>query len=157
MLKNSTLLSFGVKGKPFDARLLQQANTDYYVLYPGPGAVPLDKKILKQGHKKKTFVVLDGTWAQAARMSHRVPFVKDFSFVTFPKKIHTQWGVRQAAEPHRLCTLEAVVHWMEVLYGKKKALPLRRAFKQVRNRHFLTKRRPNPYISQLRQSQSAVV
>ena len=148
LFKNSILLSYGVKDQTFNTKPLQDSKTDYYVLFPKRSATVVNKKFLKQRKGRKiAFVLLDGTWSQAARMSHRVPYVKDFPFVSFSKNIATQWGVRQAVESSRLCTLEAAIYWVENCYGSQKALPLKRIFKHVRDRHFLTKRRVNPFVS----------
>lgn len=89
-----------------------------WLLYPDESATPVPAP------PPTGLLVLDGTWTQARRMLHRLPFLRALprlSFATAPE------GPRQRIPPHPggMSTLEAIAEALAVLEGEGAAQPLR--------------------------------
>jgi DTW domain-containing protein YfiP len=103
------------------------------LLFPGPGALPLDAWQAAQpaAAPPVTLLVPDGTWRQAKRMRHRVPGLREVTAVTLPAARATGQRLRQPNTPSRLATLEAIALAYGILEGPAAQAHLLRAFRTV--------------------------
>jgi DTW domain-containing protein YfiP len=136
MVENATLIPFALRGQAFDPGPLADRSIPWRVLYPGGAA--LDPQA------PGGFVVLDGTWTQAARMCRRVPIVADLPRVALPPGPPSIWKVREQ-RAGGMSSFEAALRVLELREGAEAVEPLRRAFAKVVARMlFLKGRLPTP-------------
>ncbi|MBI2923033.1 MAG: DTW domain-containing protein, partial [Planctomycetes bacterium] len=115
------ILEHGALGAVVEAGRLDRPGT--WLLYTGgPPADPA-------GPKPDRLVVLDGTWAQARRMLHRLPAIQQLPRLTLPppSSVHAR-RLRRAPAPHAMATLEAIAHAVAFLEGVEAAEPLHRLY-----------------------------
>lgn len=147
LIADSSLVYYGARDQPLDTRPLEDPDTDYAVLYPREDArvlTPRDPQFTDPG-RRAALVVLDGTWHQCSRMARRAERVRTFPCVQLPAGgPPSRWGVRQAHEPGLLCTLEAVIRVIALLYGDARAAPLEAFFERLRVEMMRMKGKPLP-------------
>jgi len=124
-LPNSALLVHGERGAP-EPELRFVDGERVAVLFPAPGAIPLDR-FVEANATPMTLVVPDGTWAQASRMRLRVPGVAALPCLTLPVEPPSPRRLRAADRRTRLATLEAVARALGILEGE----PVRTALEHV--------------------------
>ena len=135
MLANSELVYFGSRDTPFDEELLRQPETDYFVLHPLPGAVPLAPGGLDPAPgRRATLVVLDGTWRQARRMTSRVPGIAGLPFVTLPDDGRTPYQPRRAPAPGHYSTIDAIANALRFAGHVEAADRMERVLREIRPR-----------------------
>lgn len=101
---------------PFDDAPLRRADTDYLVLFPSDGAAVLTPEMVEPSPGRRVaFVLIDGTWHQASRMSHRIVALRGMTHVQLPPGPPSSWSIRNPLRPGQLCTLEAAVRVVAVL------------------------------------------
>ena len=93
------LVSYGDKHSPRDWSALIPA--DAWLLYPDTDAGPVTPE------PDALFVVLDATWTQARRMTHRMPELRKLRRLSLPVPA-TPWRMRQPTVEQGMSTLEAV-------------------------------------------------
>ena len=97
---------------PRVARALQDPAAPAALLYPGPGAVPLET-LATDG--PRTLVLIDGTWAQArtlfrlTRAVHRIPCVR----LDPPRP--SEYRIRPQSQPDHVSTIEALYFALRIL------------------------------------------
>jgi DTW domain-containing protein YfiP len=131
MVETATLLPFGVEGKDFDDAPLRDPAVDWRVLYPREDAVPIDRAPRPAEGRRLGFVVLDGSWTQAARMSRRVPVVRSLPCVSLPEGAPSIWTVRTQLREDGRSTFEAAEQALRAVEGPEATAPLRDAFARV--------------------------
>jgi len=131
-LQGARLCLRGRHGQPDDP-VTCGAGREPILLYPCPGAVPLDawQAARPAAAPPVTLIVPDGTWRQAKRVRRRVPGLSGITAVTLPDALATGHRLRQPDAPHRLATLEAVALAFGILEGPTAERHLRRAFRTV--------------------------
>ena len=87
-----------------------------------------------QTKKRPTFLLLDGTWRQAARMFNHSQWLKRVPLVTLPEPEKGSYTVRKSNDSARLSTAEAVVLLLQYCKQVKSAEHLSHIF-TVFNRH----------------------
>ena len=142
MVASSTLIRYGFRGEPFVPGPLEDPSIEWKLLFPRKGG-----PILKAGEastgRRTGFIVLDGTWSQASRLSRRVPIVSDLPCVGLPPGPPSIWTVRTQRDEHGMSTFEAALRALELTEGAEAVAPLRDAFARVTGRLlFLKGRRP---------------
>ena len=101
---------------PFDDAPLRRADTDYLLLFPSDDAVDLSAEMAApRPGRRVAFVLLDGTWHQASRMSHRIAALRGMRRVKLPPGAPSSWTIRNPLRPEQLCTLEAAIRVTDVL------------------------------------------
>ena len=116
MLPNSRLVLHGVRGQTTDETPLCDPELRYFLLYPRPGAPVLSPEMLAGVPRERTAVVLlDGSWRQAARMSHRLASLRGLPCVQLPPGAASAWDIRRPLHPGQLCTLEAAIRIVGIL------------------------------------------
>ena len=116
MLPNTVLMPFAVRGVPFDETPLRRGDTDYLLLFPSDDAVELTAELAAPRPGRRTaFVMLDGTWHQASRMSHRIDALQNVPRVRLPPGPPSSWTIRNPQRPDQLCTLEAAIRVVATL------------------------------------------
>jgi DTW domain-containing protein YfiP len=113
-LTNATLAPYGDEAGPFDATTIP---SDGWLLFPDGVTTPAEPPT--------TIVVLDGSWAQARRMTQRLPEVRRLPRFTLPA-FKPLARLRSAPRADGMSTLEAIARTVEVLEGKAVAEPLLR-------------------------------
>jgi DTW domain-containing protein YfiP len=76
-------------------------------------------------------VVLDGTWAQCARMSRKNPVLRRMPTFSVPPGPPSHWGVREELDDARLSTLEAIIRAVALLEGPTPARAMQHYFDRV--------------------------
>jgi len=113
------MYDYGVKDQPFDPTVLPESNA--WLLFPpdeshpspGPQAVP-----------PQTIVVLDGSWRQARRMSHRLPALATLPRFSPPPAVPPPARIRRPPFEGGMSTLEAIARAVAQLEGDRAAQQL---------------------------------
>lgn len=155
---------YAVRDVAFDESPLQRADRHYRALFPDPeaakpvvlspqdlgGAVPGDEPRDVPGDEPPTrlsLVVLDGTWAQCARMRKRIAAIETMPYRALPPGPPPIWGVRKDPDPARVSTIESVIRAITVLEGPQAAAPLVQYFHRVAAAmQFMKGLRPTPEV-----------
>ena len=153
VLTNCRLTRYAVRGEDFDAGALGDPDVDYALLFHRsegegvPGVPALDVAALREGRRPRAIVVLDGTWAQASRMSRRIPEVARIPTFELPPGAPSVYTVRNRDDPARLCTFEAIIRVLGVLEGPQPARAMQRWFNELTARLlFMKGRLPAPVV-----------
>ena len=125
MVEGTRILPCGMRGPAFDPSPLQDPSIDWRLLYPRPGA-----PVLTPG-KNLGLVLLDGSWAQCAHMSRRIPALAALPCVTLPPSPPSIWKVRAQPREEGQSTFEAALLALQLLEDPALVAPLRRAFQTV--------------------------
>ena len=88
-------------------------HADSGVLYPGPGAVPLEH--LPSGHRPSQLVILDGTWHHAKTLMREIPALQQLPRYCLTPERPSGYQIRRPPSDTALSTLEAVVTALEAL------------------------------------------
>lgn len=122
-LHNSHMLTYGDRDFALDP---EQLPLDGYLLFPpaldqtglpapdGPPVYDLSQQALPR--PCHNLIILDGTWSQARRMSHRLTRVANLPRLTF-SEVPARARVRRPPHPGTLATLEAIAHALWYLEG----------------------------------------
>ena len=112
------ILDYGARGRPFDDTPLRR---DAWLLFPpeldGNGVETGRHPIVTERSAllPETIVVLDGTWGQARRMSHRIPALDSMPRVALAAPAQPPARLRQATTPEGMPTIEAMARLLERL------------------------------------------
>jgi DTW domain-containing protein YfiP len=121
VLANTALVTYGVRGEPFDACALEDPHTDYVILFPRPGAAVLaDALPPPRAGRTRALVVLDATWAKAQRMAQRIAAARHLPFARLPGDIAPRFILRKPPGPGQVGTAEATATALEIM-GEHKA------------------------------------
>jgi len=83
-----------------------------YVLFPGPGAIPVDALPRDQ---PITLIVLDGTWWQAGKLLKLNPALAALPRVGFAPRRPSEYRIRRQPAAHCLSTVEALAEVLAAL------------------------------------------
>lgn len=124
-----------------------EPSTDYHVLFPRQGARVVAPGVLDRSRQSGTgpgsrsparrhaLVVLDARWRQARRMSHRVPGLGRFPFLTLPEELPAPaLNLRRPAGAGQVSTAEAVARCLELLGHVDAARKLRESLELLVSR-----------------------
>jgi DTW domain-containing protein YfiP len=104
-------------GVRFDDHLrvaaLVRASGDTALLYPGPGATPVDR--LREA--PRTLVVVDGTWHTARKIVARSRLLRSLPRVSVQPAAPSAYRIRREPAPDCLSTVEAIVAALVALEG----------------------------------------
>lgn len=140
MVESAALLRYGFRGETWDPGPLADRSIEWRVLYPRKGGPTLEPG------RRYGFVLLDGTWTQAARMVRRVPLVSELPAVALPPGPPSIWRVREQRDGG-LSTFEAGLRVLELSEGAEAVAPLRDAFERITAQlMFLKGRLPSPSV-----------
>lgn len=112
------ILDYGAPGRPFDDTPLRR---NAWLLFPpeldGNGVETGRHPIVTERTVPlpEAIVVLDGTWGQARRMSHRIPALDTMPRVGLAAPAQPPERLRQATTPEGMATIEAMAHLLERL------------------------------------------
>ncbi|MFL5353096.1 tRNA-uridine aminocarboxypropyltransferase [Archangium sp.] len=115
-LTHCRILTYGAPGQPFEPSVLEAPGT--WLLFPDaqpppPGTPPPER-----------VVVLDGNWAQARRMYHRLPALSRLPGLALPPPPPDARRLRRSPHPHAMSTVEAIAAALSLLEGEHVARPL---------------------------------
>lgn len=145
VLRNAALTRYAIRGEDFDASALMDPDWDYALLFhrsegdPVPGVPELSVAELRASTRPRAVVVLDGTWAQASRMSRRIPEVAAIPTFTLPPGPPSVWTVRTREDAARLGTFEAVTRVIALLEGDAPARAMQQWFNELTARMLFMK------------------
>jgi DTW domain-containing protein YfiP len=105
----------------FDESLLD--TTESALLFPSEEAPP--KKAPTR------LYVLDGTWAQASRMTHKIRALSSMPRVAITAPISITARIRQETKEHQRSTLEAIAMSVAHFDGEERAAPLLELYRQM--------------------------
>jgi len=117
-LPQTTVVTHGLLGGAVDPALFAEPGT--VLLFP-----PEDGAPEAPVHSFQTVVVLDGTWGQARRMSHRVPGLDHLPRLSLPLATHPSCNLRKPHAPWARSTIEAMADVVALVDGPEAAAPLR--------------------------------
>ncbi|MEO0478242.1 MAG: tRNA-uridine aminocarboxypropyltransferase [Planctomycetota bacterium] len=83
------------------------------LLFPDPAAPYLDE--LAPDERPQALCVLDGTWAQAKRLFHENPWVRELPRIRFTPTRESEYRIRREPHPHFVSTIEAIVAALRIL------------------------------------------
>ena len=138
MIVGSRLQRYAVRGEVFDESRFEQPEVDYRLLFPreesGTPAPVLDSNSLKPAKdgRRRGLVILDGTWGQCSRMSRRIKTMAAMPAYTLNPGAPGHWnGIRESADPDRLCTFEAMIRVLETIEASAAARALQIHFDRI--------------------------
>jgi DTW domain-containing protein YfiP len=79
----------------------------------------------------KRLYVLDGTWAQASRMTHKIKTLYKMPRVSLKVPSALEERIRQETREHQRSTLEAIAMCVAQFYGEERAAPLVELYRQM--------------------------
>ncbi len=132
LVAGTVLLDHGCREGPFDPAPLHKPNTDYCLLYPGPDATELTPDFVQRS-SSLVFVVLDGSWPKARRMTQRISALHGIAKVALPGRPQGA-SLRKPHGPQRFFTLEAMARVIDTLGPADQAEVLRNAMSKVMSR-----------------------
>lgn len=113
---------FGVWGESVEAASLGGPDEEILIVFPRDDAEVLDPRGgAGDGERRRTFVLLDGKWAQCSRMSRRLVPGGNVRYVKLPPGPPSEFRVRKPRDPASLCTLEAGIRLARILAGEAPA------------------------------------
>jgi DTW domain-containing protein YfiP len=110
LLPRNTYMFIWDRTRP-DARLLellQDPARDCFIVFPGDGTS--ERKVvteLEPSSKRKTFILLDGTWKQSGRMFHLSRWFDALPCLSLPNELPRGYAVRKSHQEYYVSTLEA--------------------------------------------------
>jgi DTW domain-containing protein YfiP len=119
---------------PLDDQL--SIETDPLILFPHSSATPL--AAWRGASKPLTLIVPDGTWPQTVRTCRRIRARADLPCVSLPAPEMPVDRLRDAAQPDRLATLEAVAIALGILEGAAVRDALMRVYRIMTERTLWT-------------------
>ncbi len=127
VLLDSVLFIHGAPERRLDALLFDEPALDYRLLFPLPGAEVIGPSPAPRAGKRLALLVLDGTWAQARRMSYKISGLRRLPCLQLPPGASPRIRMRKPHEAGRLGTAEAVALALELLGEWEEAQVLREA------------------------------
>jgi len=131
-LAGAVLLDYGLKERPLDSAALELPGTRHRLLYPAEDASEVTPEILS-GDTPVSFVVLDGSWPKARRMTQRIPALHGMPKVMVGGESQGL-SLRKPHGQRRYFTLEAIVRVVEILGPQEEARVLRQALDKLLSR-----------------------
>ena len=116
-LVNSELSVIGQPDAPLGLEQLIAPGENAALLYPGPDAIELNEKTVRELPRPLTLIVPDGTWRQARRIAHRVESVPGVLRVKLPPGEPSTYRLRHSPHEGHLATFEAISRTMGLLEG----------------------------------------
>ena len=110
---------YGSRNVPFDQAVIPE---DAWLLFPCDAAHPAARPGVDP--LPSTVVVLDGTWGQARRMSHRIPRLTTLSRFSPRPAATPPRRVRKPPHPEGMATIEAIARAVALLEGEAAASQL---------------------------------
>lgn len=146
MLEGAAVAPFGVRGQAFDDAPLCDSTVAPLLLFPAPNAAELTPSMLEPiGGRVRLLVLLDGTWRQASRMSHRIEALRAAPAARLPEGAPSTWSIRRPDRPERLCTLETAIRVVALAGRPEDARRMWLAMKWIEARLlFMRGQRPRP-------------
>jgi DTW domain-containing protein len=112
-----------------DALELHDPRRPAALLYPGPGAVDVERS---PPPTDITLVVVDGTWSQARKLVGLNPALAALPRYAFRPLRPSEYRIRKEPHEHYVSTLEALIHVLGVLEGDRdRFLPMLRPFRAM--------------------------
>ena len=109
----------------------QNDDVDVFIVFPDDYP-PRESRFVpfpteERSGRRRTFLLLDGTWQQARKMLKRSAYLDEVPIVGIDPDFHSTYGLRHASDPHRLCTAEVGVALLEEA-GEQRAAELFRSY-----------------------------
>jgi len=101
-----------------DTKGLVEPGVRPLLLFPAPGALPLNAEFLKNYPGPHTLLVPDGTWSQAKKVARREPLLANALAVCLENPGSSIYKLRIAPRTGALATFEAIAAAMGILEGK---------------------------------------
>jgi DTW domain-containing protein YfiP len=89
------------------AAILEDPTLEPWLLFPGPGASPVEELPLRR-QKRPVIVVVDGTWSQASKMIRTSERLRQLRCLRFDPQAPSRYGFRRQPALHCVSTIEAV-------------------------------------------------
>jgi len=128
-----------------DQNLLDHiANPDYQHWLVFPSDDPLHSNRIKYFEleearaigKTSSFILLDGTWQQAAKMFRKSPYLNHLPLISMAPEQASQYTLRRKSQDHHLCTVEIASELLNIA-GEVENSSILNDYFQVFSQHYL--------------------
>ncbi|MGC3967771.1 MAG: tRNA-uridine aminocarboxypropyltransferase [Pirellulales bacterium] len=117
-LPNSEVRIRGRKHERMSTHDFQQSGRTSLLLFPSSHATELNAEFVETLADPVTLIVPDGSWGATRRFVRRDPCFSGIQHVTLPAGPPSEYRLRAQADPHGLCTLEAVARAVGILESR---------------------------------------
>ncbi|MGD8172223.1 tRNA-uridine aminocarboxypropyltransferase [Vibrio sp. TRT 21S02] len=112
--------------------LLNQADMQHFVLYPGENAIEVNEGFSHTDEKAVLRVILlDGTWKKAYKMWQLSTNLHALPLLKLPSNLAGNYRIRKAPSDNALSTVEAGFHILSLLQPEQDFTPLLHVFDQM--------------------------
>lgn len=95
-----------------------------------------DKTKGKSKGKINSFILLDGTWQQAAKMFRKSPYLNHLPLISMAPTRLSQYSLRRKSQDHHLCTIEIASELLNIA-GEHQNSSILNDYFQVFSQHYL--------------------
>ncbi len=119
-------------------------NYQHWLVFPTDAAEHLHRvtrfdseeaKVIGTG-KTHSFILLDATWQQAAKMFRRSPYLNDLPIISMAPERGSQYTLRRKSQDHHLCTVEIASELLNIA-GEYENSSILNDYFQVFSQHYL--------------------
>lgn len=100
-------------------RLIDDKESNCYVLYPSKDAIDLNSTCISQNSKKNIIFIIDSTWACSKKMLRLTPKLDALPKISFTHEKSSQYKIKVQPDAHCLSTIESTLCVLELLNNKK--------------------------------------
>jgi len=95
-----------------------------------------ESKEAKATGKITSFILLDGTWQQAAKMFRKSPYLNHLPIISMDPEYRSQYTLRRKSQDHHLCTVEIASELLNIA-GEVENSSILNDYFQVFSQHYL--------------------
>ena len=109
-----------------------------YVVFPGEFVAPerVVSQVLPHDTRRPLFILLDGTWAEARKMLHKSPYLKQLPVLSLNSEQMSRYTLRRSKNEAHFCTAEVGAMCLELAHDTRAANTLN-AYLDVYTEHYL--------------------
>jgi len=119
-------------------QLLADPQWQAYVVFPGEFVAPerVVSQVLPHDTRRPLFILLDGTWAEARKMLHKSPYLKQLPVLSLNSEQMSRYTLRRSKNEAHFCTAEVGAMCLELAHDTRAANTLN-AYLDVYTEHYL--------------------
>lgn len=125
--------------------LLADPQWDTYVVFPGEfvAAERVVTSVQVHADKRPLFILFDGTWAEACKMSRKSPYLNHLPVLSLHPGQRSRYRLRRAKRDDHLCTAEVGAMCL-ALAGEQRAADTLETYLDVFTNHYLSAKQSVP-------------
>ncbi len=119
-------------------QLLADPQWQAYVVFPREFVAPerVVSQVLPHDTRRPLFILLDGTWAEARKMLHKSPYLKQLPVLSLNSEQMSRYTLRRSKNEAHFCTAEVGAMCLELAHDTRAANTLN-AYLDVYTEHYL--------------------